>query len=130
MEWWQILLLAVLIALLVLAAGAFLLWRKASETTRAYGERLERLPWRLRIELAWRLVRDDRVPIAVRAIPPLLVLYLAMPLDLIPDIIPILGQLDDVLVVIVAIGLITRFVPLYVVDAHLRELEAEARDES
>jgi uncharacterized membrane protein YkvA (DUF1232 family) len=42
-----------------------------------------------------RLLRDERVP--QRAKWPLLLLvpYLASPLDLIPDFIPVLGQLDD-----------------------------------
>jgi uncharacterized membrane protein YkvA (DUF1232 family) len=127
MELWQAVLLAIVVALALLALAAFLLWRKASERTKQFGERLSDLPWNLRVKLAWRLMGDGRIPLAVRAIPPLLVLYLAMPLDLVPDIIPVLGQLDDVLVLLVALGLLARFVPLEVVDAHLTELEAEAR---
>ena len=129
MEWWQIALLAVLVALVALAVAAFLLWRRASSRTRELGERLSRLPWQSRLKLAWRLMRDDRVPLQVRAIPPLLVLYLAMPLDLVPDFIPLLGQLDDILILVVALGLVTRFVPLNVVDSHLADLEAEAERE-
>jgi uncharacterized membrane protein YkvA (DUF1232 family) len=127
-EWWQIVLLSIGAILLALGLAAFVLWRTASARVRVLGERLGRLPWRLRMKLAWRLMGDERVPLPVRSIPPLLVLYLAMPLDLVPDVIPIIGQLDDLLVLIVALALLTRFVPLTVVDGHLAELEDESRD--
>ncbi len=129
MQWWEVVLLTAVLALVVLAIAAFLLWRTASARTKEFGDRLSELPWRLRVKLAWRLMGDDHVPLLVRAIPPLLVLYLAMPLDIIPDVIPILGQLDDVLVLVVALGLLARFVPPQVVDAHLDALELEARGE-
>jgi uncharacterized membrane protein YkvA (DUF1232 family) len=83
------------------------------------------LPWRARFELAGRLVADERMPLPVRAIPALLVLYLAMPLDFVPDFIPILGQLDDVAVVIVAVGLFARFAPVRIIEEHIGALESE-----
>jgi uncharacterized membrane protein YkvA (DUF1232 family) len=124
MEWWQYALIGALVAMLVLAVAAFILWRTASGRTKRLAERLQALPWRSRFELAGRLVADDRIPPAVRAIPALLVLYLALPLDLVPDFIPILGQLDDIAVVIVAAGLFARFTPLQVIEEHIAELES------
>lgn len=126
MEWWQVVLVAGLAAVLVLSVAAFVLWRKASSRTKALSDRLGRLPWSARLRLAAMLARDERIPLGVRAIPPLLVLYLAMPLDLVPDFIPVLGQVDDVVVVLVAIGLLMRFVPVQVIEAHLAALESEA----
>ena len=60
------------------------------------------LPWRGRARLVWRLMRSPKVPLPAKLILPALVLYLMTPIDLIPDFIPVLGYLDDVLVVMLA----------------------------
>ena len=49
--------------------------------------------------LVRRLLRDPRVPRSRKLLLGALVAYLAMPFDLVPDFIPVAGQLDDVLVV-------------------------------
>ena len=50
-----------------------------------------------------RLLRDPRVPRRAKLLLALVIPYLASPIDLIPDFIPVLGQLDDVVVVAFAI---------------------------
>jgi uncharacterized membrane protein YkvA (DUF1232 family) len=55
-----------------------------------------------------RLLRDDRVPRRAKVVLGLLVLYLVMPLDLVPDFIPVAGQLDDAVLVAVAIAYVAR----------------------
>lgn len=45
------------------------------------------------------LLRDPRVPRRRKLLLAVLVAYLAMPIDVVPDFIPIAGQLDDALVV-------------------------------
>jgi uncharacterized membrane protein YkvA (DUF1232 family) len=117
----------VLIAIILLAVGAFVLWRKASGRTRQIAERVQKLPWRARFELAGRLVGDERMPLPVRAIPALLVLYLALPLDIVPDFIPVLGQLDDIAVVVVAVGLFARFAPLRIIEEQITAIEQDSR---
>jgi uncharacterized membrane protein YkvA (DUF1232 family) len=126
MEWLQYALVSLLVAILVLVVAALVLWHKASGRTKALAGRLQHLPWRARFELAGRLAADERMPLSVRAIPALLVLYLAMPLDIVPDFIPVLGQLDDIAVVIVAVGLFARFAPLRIIEEHIARLESEA----
>ena len=129
MEWWQILLIVLVATMLVTGIATYILVRKASARTKALAARVQKLPWSSRLRLVAALTRDERIPRAVRLIPPLLVLYLAMPVDLVPDFIPVLGQLDDVLVAVVAIGLIVRFAPMNVIESHIALLEAEiARD--
>lgn len=64
-----------------------------------------------------RLLGDPRVPRRAKAALWLVVPYLAMPFDLIPDFVPVLGQLDDALVVAAAIG--------YVVHAAGRDVVEE-----
>src|SRR5690349_25020259 len=55
-----------------------------------------------------RLVRDPRIP-RLRKLPLLVALvYLAIPIDLVPDFIPVAGQLDDAIVVALALRSIVR----------------------
>tara|TARA_Y100000588_G_scaffold198339_1_gene212137 strand:+ start:3070 stop:3447 length:378 start_codon:yes stop_codon:yes gene_type:complete len=51
------------------------------------------------LKLVWRLLRDRRVPAFTKIIPVMAFLYLVMPNDIIKDFIPILGHLDDLIVV-------------------------------
>jgi uncharacterized membrane protein YkvA (DUF1232 family) len=51
-----------------------------------------------------RLLRDPRVPRRAKLALALLVPYLALPFDLIPDFIPVAGQLDDAILVALAIS--------------------------
>jgi uncharacterized membrane protein YkvA (DUF1232 family) len=54
-----------------------------------------------------RLLTDSRVPARWKVISGLALVYLALPFDLVPDFIPILGQLDDaILVALVLRGLL------------------------
>jgi uncharacterized membrane protein YkvA (DUF1232 family) len=55
-----------------------------------------------------RLVRDERLPRRHKLVLALLVAYLALPFDLVPDVIPVAGQLDDALLVALALRTILR----------------------
>jgi uncharacterized membrane protein YkvA (DUF1232 family) len=66
-----------------------------------------------------RLLQDRRVPKRVKVALALVVPYLASPVDLIPDFIPVLGQLDDAVVVIAVL----RYVRKKVDPALLEELQ-------
>jgi uncharacterized membrane protein YkvA (DUF1232 family) len=57
------------------------------------------------VRTAWRLFRDRRVPAVAKAIPMLSLLYVIMPFDLIPDWLLGLGQLDDLVVVVLGLRL-------------------------
>ncbi len=73
--------------------------------------------------LAWRLLHDPRVPQWVKVLVPLVVgVYVISPIDFIPDFIPVLGQLDDVGVVLLGLKLICRLSPQSVVEEHKRAL--------
>jgi uncharacterized membrane protein YkvA (DUF1232 family) len=50
-----------------------------------------------------RLLRDPRVPRRAKVALALLVPYLASPIDLIPDFLPVIGQLDDAALVAIAL---------------------------
>ncbi|HEY3182134.1 MAG TPA: DUF1232 domain-containing protein [Gaiellaceae bacterium] len=55
-----------------------------------------------------RLLADPRVPRRGKLALALLVAYLAMPFDLVPDFIPVAGQLDDAILVAAAIAYVVR----------------------
>ena len=55
-----------------------------------------------------RLLKDPRVPRSAKLTLALVVPYLASPIDLIPDFIPVLGQLDDALLVVAVFGYVAR----------------------
>jgi uncharacterized membrane protein YkvA (DUF1232 family) len=60
------------------------------------------------VVLVKRLLRDPRVPRRRKLLLGLLVLYLASPIDLVPDFVPVAGQLDDAIVVALVLRSIVR----------------------
>jgi uncharacterized membrane protein YkvA (DUF1232 family) len=70
------------------------------------------------VQLAWNLIRDPRVPIYMKGVPVLGMLYVISPVDLIPGIIPILGQLDDVALLLLSLKLFLNLVPEELVREH------------
>jgi uncharacterized membrane protein YkvA (DUF1232 family) len=113
-------------AIVVLTGAAcWLLVRGLDDPSRSLVKRAAKLPLGSKFRLAARLARDRRVPAPLRLIPPALVLYLATPIDIIPDFIPVVGYLDDVLIVLVAAGLLLRFVGRDVLEEHIARLEPE-----
>jgi len=89
---------------------------------------ISKLPFRKRFVLVWRLLTDSRVPFSAKLVLPGVGLYLLFPFDLIPDFIPILGMLDDVLVIILGLWLFLRLAPRPVFDEHLQRLQLEAAE--
>lgn len=65
--------------------------------------------------LALRLLGDGRVPRALKAIPILALVYLISPIDLIPDAIPLLTQIDDLAIILIALKLFIDMAPSEVV---------------
>lgn len=74
----------------------------------------------------WLAARDPRTPTVAKVIAGVTAAYALSPIDLIPDFIPLLGFLDDLLIVPAGIWLALRLIPP-VLMAELRET-AGARD--
>ena len=55
-----------------------------------------------------RLLRDPRVPRRHKLVVGALAGYLALPFDLVPDFVPIAGQLDDAVAVVIVLRLVLR----------------------
>ena len=68
--------------------------------------------------LVWRLSFDKRVPIVLRLLLPLAIIYIISPIDLVKDTVPILGRFDDLIVVALALLLLVKLAPREVVDEH------------
>ena len=58
------------------------------------------------------------MPLLVKAVPVLAAVYLISPIDAIPDVIPVLGQLDDIGFVIFALEMFVRICPAAAVAFH------------
>ena len=59
----------------------------------------------------WLAARDPRVPLAAKLLAGLVAAYALSPIDLIPDFIPVLGLLDDLLLLPAGIWLVLRLIP-------------------
>jgi uncharacterized membrane protein YkvA (DUF1232 family) len=70
------------------------------------------------IKLLWKLMRDPRVPARSKATLIVLAAYLVSPIDLIPDAIPGLGQIDDLFLAAFALDQVLNRVPEEVVLDH------------
>ncbi|MHB1293569.1 MAG: YkvA family protein [Anaerolineae bacterium] len=63
------------------------------------------------LQLAWRLLRDPQVPMWTKATPLLSLAYLLWPVDLLPDPLIGLGQLDDLAVILLGLRLFVALCP-------------------
>ncbi len=72
------------------------------------------------VQVLYWAARDRRTPWYAKALAGLVAAYALSPIDLIPDFIPILGYLDDVIIVPAGIALAIKLIP--------KEVIAEARE--
>ena len=59
----------------------------------------------------WLAARDERTPLGAKLLAGAVAAYALSPIDLIPDFIPVLGLLDDLLIVPLGIWLVLKLVP-------------------
>lgn len=93
-------------------------------------ERLKRWASRLKTEVyaLYLAYRDPRVPLYARVFAAIVVGYAFSPIDLIPDVIPVLGYLDDLVLVPLGVALAIRMIPARVlVECRERSREVIAR---
>ena len=70
------------------------------------------------VRLIKRLAGDSSLPTGVRVRLWLLLAYLAIPFDIVPDFIPVIGYADDVVIVALALRSVTRRAGVEVLDRH------------
>jgi uncharacterized membrane protein YkvA (DUF1232 family) len=79
---------------------------------------------RIRLLALWNLMRHPQTPRAARWVAIALIAYAVSPIDLIPDFIPVLGLLDDLVLLPLGIALVVRLTPTPLWQACLREAQA------
>nr|BFE59891.1 DUF1232 domain-containing protein [Dactylosporangium thailandense] len=116
MPWWLQTLIGLAIALVVVWLALVVVLLVAKPDKVRLREALRLLPDLLR--LLRRLAADPGLPRGVRARLGLLLVYLAVPIDLIPDFIPVLGYADDAIIVVAVLRSTVRRAGLEAVRAH------------
>ena len=83
---------------------------------------------RLRVHLIalWKLFKHPQTPRAAKWVAIAVIAYAVSPIDLIPDFIPVLGLLDDLIIVPLGIALAVRLTPRPLWEAMLLEAEASS----
>jgi uncharacterized membrane protein YkvA (DUF1232 family) len=134
MDWQTALLIFVALVvgwlLLLTAVAGFLWWKVYTSDEKKLARRIAKLEFRDKISLAGSVFTDPRIPPLTRVIAVALVVYLASPIDLIPDFIPFIGLVDDLLIVMIGAGFILRTIPRSVIEEHVKRyefIEGEAR---
>ncbi len=92
----------------------------------SFGSWIETQALRLRIEAhaTWLAVRDDRTPLLAKMIGFAVAGYALSPIDLIPDFVPILGLLDDLVLLPLGLWIFLKLVPPAIFDEHLATARA------
>lgn len=71
----------------------------------------------------WKLLRHPRTPRLPKLVALVVLAYALSPIDLIPDFIPVLGQLDDLVLIPLGVALVVRLTPAALWSELLREAE-------
>ncbi|MDP3669122.1 MAG: YkvA family protein [Telluria sp.] len=84
---------------------------------------------RLRVYLValWKLFKHPQAPRAAKWVAFAVLAYAVSPIDLIPDFIPVLGQLDDLVIVPLGIALVVRLTPKPLWQGLLLEAETSSQ---
>jgi uncharacterized membrane protein YkvA (DUF1232 family) len=114
--WWLDLLLAIAGGLMLLWIALIIALATAGPRGPLLREALRLLPDLLR--LLKRLTADPDLPRGVRVRLVLLFAYLALPFDLVPDFIPVLGYADDAIIVALVLRSVVRRAGIEAVRAH------------
>jgi uncharacterized membrane protein YkvA (DUF1232 family) len=97
------------------------MWRQSKDLARAFKRELK---------VYRRVLADERTPLSAKIFLGLAVGYLCLPFDLIPDFIPVLGHLDDIVIVPGLVYIALRFVPRELIAEHRAQVTHEAAQRS
>lgn len=74
-----------------------------------------------------RVLRDDRTPVVAKLFLGLAFGYLCLPFDLIPDFIPVIGHLDDAVIIPALVFIALQFIPAEIVTELREQVIAEGQ---
>jgi uncharacterized membrane protein YkvA (DUF1232 family) len=92
------------------------MWKKGRELAKSFKRELT---------VYRRVLADPRTPVSAKIFLGLAIAYLCMPFDLIPDFIPVLGHLDDVVIVPALVYAALRLIPQELVAEHRANVLAD-----
>ena len=77
-----------------------------------------------KLRLSWRLMRDPLVPFWTKLVPVAAIAYILLPTDIVPDVLPVVGQLDDLGVFLLSLKWFVDLSPADIVRRHLAEMSS------
>ncbi len=87
------------------------------EKMAAFGKRIKK-----EVKIYQAVLKDRRTPLLAKVFLGLAIGYILMPFDLIPDFIPIIGQLDDFIFATLFIFIALKFIPKHVIQEHRKNI--------
>ena len=78
------------------------------------------------VRLVYYLIKDSEVPIYLKVVPFIGILYTLFPIDIIADVIPVLGQLDDLTILVIGAKVFIEMAPPQVVARYMAQMRGEA----
>jgi uncharacterized membrane protein YkvA (DUF1232 family) len=82
--------------------------------------------FKLELIVYQRVLRDKRTPFAAKLFLALAIGYFCMPFDLVPDFIPVVGHLDDAIIIPALVFAAVRSLPREIVSEHREQVAREA----
>lgn len=73
-------------------------------------------------------LKDDDTPMIAKVFAGITVAYALSPIDLVPDFVPVLGYLDDVILLPMLVALTIKFIPSNVLEKNRRQAEGMWQD--
>jgi uncharacterized membrane protein YkvA (DUF1232 family) len=93
------------------------------------------MKWKDRVEqlknevyVLYLALKDPRTPWYARVLAGIVVAYALSPVDLVPDFIPVLGYIDDLILVPAGIYLTFKLIPDYILEEHRQKVKATPID--
>ncbi|MGE8561270.1 MAG: YkvA family protein [Acinetobacter sp.] len=68
------------------------------------------------IVVVWLVAKDQRTPVWIKILALIIAAYALSPIDLIPDFIPVLGYLDDIIIVPLGLLLVIKLTPKEIIE--------------